>query len=157
MPPVKVLAVATLALAALVGSANAQNQQQKKHDRSLITSEEIGELQVTNAYEAVQKLHADWLRRAERQQTVYGRTGNRGDASGGGSQSEAAAASFSSGSDQGLRLTVFVNGNEAGSTEELTRIQSNQVEEIRYLSGSEAEQRYGSRYAAGVIQVKLKS
>jgi hypothetical protein len=50
-----------------------------------------------------------------------------------------------------------VDGTEMGGVEELQRLQSNLVEEIRYLSGSDAQTKYGPRFSAGVIEVKLKT
>ena len=52
---------------------------------------------------------------------------------------------------------VFVDGSEAGGIEELRQIQSNTVDEIRYLSGTDAQTKYGPRFPAGVIEVTLKT
>ena len=52
---------------------------------------------------------------------------------------------------------VFVDGTEMGGLDELRQIQANTVDEIRYLSGSEAQTKYGPRFPAGVIEMKLKT
>jgi hypothetical protein len=52
---------------------------------------------------------------------------------------------------------VFVDGTNMGGLDELQRIQSTLVEEIRYLSGADAAMKYGPRFSAGVLEVKLKN
>jgi hypothetical protein len=44
-----------------------------------------------------------------------------------------------------------------GGADELTQVQSNLIQDIRYLSGSDAETKYGPRFANGVIEVRLKT
>ncbi len=148
----RTLVLALLALTTFVVSGEAQQTKVKK-DKKLITAEEVAEAGVTTAYDAVQKLRSDWLRQGQRQQTVYGRSERGGESPRAGEQT----GSLSDASSRGIKLAVFVDGTEMGGTEELQRIQSNRIEEMRFLSGSDAQQQYGSRYAAGVIQVKLKT
>lgn len=150
-----------LALAALIGLATSGEAQQQKvrKDRNLITVEELSELHGQTGYEAVQKLRPDWLRRAERRVTLDMRA-DRGSA-------ERASRAENQGGDEGsmltdvtaspLKLTVFVDHTEMGGVEELERLRNDEIREIRYLNGSDAQQRYGARFAAGVIQVTLKS
>ena len=53
---------------------------------------------------------------------------------------------------------VFVDGTEmGGGIDELRQIPASTVEEIRYISPSDVDMRYGSRFPNGVIAVKLKS
>jgi hypothetical protein len=146
------LALAALALATFAAPGDAQQKKAKK-DKKLITAEEIAEAGVNTAYEAVQKLRSDWLRAGQRQMTVYSRAGGGSDSP----RPQDETGSLSDASSRGVKLAVFVDGTELGGAEELQRIQSNRIEEMRYLSGSDAQQQYGSRYAAGVIQVKLKT
>ena len=146
-----VLALLTLAIA---GTAAEAQQKKVKRDKKLITAEEVSEAAVNNAYEAVQKLRSDWLRQGQRQMTVYSRAERGNDSP----RSNQETGSLEDASDsRGVKLTVFIDGTEVGGVEELQRIQSNRVEEMRFLSGSDAQQQYGSRFAAGVIQVKLKT
>lgn len=149
----KVLTVAMLALVALGGAASAQTGEKVKvkRDRNLITEDEIASSQVTNALQVVEKLRPNFLRRAERQQTVYGR--NRGSDQ----ATPASGGDITDGTSGGMEVRVFVDGNELGGPRDLQRIPANTVLEIRYLSAADAQQRFGPRYAGGVIDVKLKS
>lgn len=148
----RALVLALLAVTTVVASGEAQSKKIKR-DRTLITAEEVSEAGANTAYEAVQKLRSDWLRRGQRQMTVYGRTSGTTDSPRPGSET----GDLSDASSRGLKLAVFVDGTDLGGVEELQRIPSNRIEEMRFLSGSDAQQQYGSRYAAGVIQVKLKT
>ena len=147
------LVLASLALATVVASGEAQ-QKKVKRDKKLITAEEVSEAAVNNAYEAVQKLRSDWLRQGQRQMTVYGRSERGGESPRAGRETGSLGDASES---RGIKLAVFVDGTELGGVEELQRIQSNRIEEMRFLSGSDAQQQYGSRYGAGVIQVTLKT
>lgn len=51
---------------------------------------------------------------------------------------------------------VFVDGMFVGPIDELRSIPANTVHEVRFLSASEAQFRYGSGYTAGVIHVTTK-
>ncbi|HET8623161.1 MAG TPA: hypothetical protein VFM14_06335 [Gemmatimonadales bacterium] len=138
--------LATLAVATFAIPGGAQ-QTKVNNDRKLITAAEIAEIGVISAYDAVQRLRSDWLRAGSRRITVHGRTGST-DTPVGPSAGGLPAAS--------TKLVVFVDGTEIGGPEELQRLQCNDIEEIRYLNGSDAQQQYGSRFSAGVIQVKLR-
>jgi len=150
---VRSLVLASLALATVVTSGEAQSKKVKR-DKKLITAEEVAEAGVNTAYEAVQKLRSDWLRQGQRQMTVYSRA-ERGTESPRAGQETGSLGDASD--SRGVKLAVFVDGTELGGVEELQQIQSNRIEELRFLSASDAQQQYGSRYAAGVIQVKLKT
>jgi len=146
------LVLALLALTTVAASGAAQ-QKKVKRDKKVITAEEVSEAAVNNAYEAVQKLRSDRLRQGQRQMTVYSRSERGSDSP----RSSDETGSLSDASDRGVKLAVLVDGTELGGVEELQRIQSNRIEEMRFLSGSDAQQQYGARYPAGVIQVKLKT
>lgn len=152
----------TLSLAASVALAGRGEAQQKKtkHDRNLITLEELAALQGHNGYEVVEKLRPDWLRRSERRVTLNTRRADRGTDPQGGGQGPAEEGNTDPTADvtpQSLKLMVFVDQTEMGGVEELQRLRNDDIQEIRFLSSSDAQQRYGPRFAAGVIQVKLKS
>ena len=141
------LVLASLALATVVASGESQQKKVRK-DRNLITAEEISGVQATTAYDLIEKLRGDWLRRSQQQsRTVSGRTGRVDDPTGSSDPSGGT----------GARLAVFVDGTELGGIEELRRLQVDRVSELRFLSSSDAQQQYGSRYGGGVIQVKLKT
>lgn len=144
----RTLVLAMFALVAFTVSGEAQSKKVKK-DRKVITAEEVTEANVSTAYEAVQKLRSDWLRQGQRQMTIYGRTGRAS-----GEVQDPNRTMDAAGS---VTLAVFVDGTELGGPEELQRIPSNRIEEMRFLSGSDAQQQYGARYAGGLIQIKLKT
>ena len=152
----------TLSLAALIALAGTGEAQQKKikHDRNLISLEELTELQGHNGYEVVEKLRPDWLRRSERRVTLDTRRMDRGSDSRGIGENQGEDGNTSPLADittPPLKLTVFVDQTEMGGVEELQRLRNDEIQEIRFLNGSDAQQRYGPRFAAGVIQVKLKN
>lgn len=153
--------VALAVLAMVVPGPSLEAQQTKvKRDRNLITAQELSELQGHNGYEVVQKLRPDWLRRAERRVTLDARVDRTGNASGRGQGQDNEDMMASPTEDvtaQPLKLTVFVDQTEMGGVEELQRIRNDEIEEMRFLNGSDAQQRYGPRFAAGVIQVRLKT
>lgn len=154
----RLLALALAALAGFTVAGEAQ-QQKTKRDRNLISSEELAELQGYNGYEAVQRLRPDWLRRAERRVTLDTRM-DRGNADRGGigeNQNAETREMVADVTAPPLKLTVFVDQTEMGGVEELQRLRNDEIREIRFLNGSDAQQRYGARFAAGVIQVTLKS
>jgi hypothetical protein len=157
----RLLTLSLVTSIALAGTGEAQ-QKEIKRDRNLISLEELSALQGHNGYEVVEKLRPDWLRRSERRVTLDTRRVDRGRASGN------ATGSNPAGEDAGgspldemtappLKLTVFVDQTEMGGVDELQRLRNDEIQEIRFLNGSDAQQRYGPRFAAGVIQVKLKN
>jgi len=171
-----------LAVATLVGIMPANGQQVStpaNRNRRVITTEEIEQAQATSTFDVVQKLRPEFLRRMAQRPTI----GTGGTAAGAGRRTNGAApsggapsggAAGGAGSDGGASplpapdggysqpdpqpsAAVFVDGTEMGGTDELRQIPSNTVAEIRYLSASDAETRYGPRFPAGVIEVTLKT
>ncbi|MGH7630005.1 MAG: hypothetical protein ACREOF_11625 [Gemmatimonadales bacterium] len=138
----RILVLALFALTTLAAAGDAQEQKVKR-DRRLITADELAELQGNNGYEAVQNLRPDWLRRSERRITLNTRV-DRGSIS-------------SDDTSPPVKLTVFIEQTEMGGVEELMRLRNDEIEELRYFSGSEAQQKYGARFSAGVILVRLKT
>ncbi|HEX5386044.1 MAG TPA: hypothetical protein VFW66_05030 [Gemmatimonadales bacterium] len=140
--------VAALLLAAPCAPLPAQNKA-AKHDRSIIAADEIAAAQVSNAYDAVARLRPYFLRRGERAITAGGSNRPRG-------EQMYSDGDPTSGSSDNVGVRVLVDGNDVGGPEELKRMAANTVGEIRYISGPDAEQRYGSRFAAGAIEVRFK-
>jgi hypothetical protein len=135
---------ALLCLAFLATPASGQQAKVNK-ELNLITAEELAEMRGQNGLEAVQNLRPQWLRRAERRITL-----DRGRApETGGLYPDLSA--------NELQLTVFVDQTEMGGVDELRRVRNDEVREIRYLTGSDAQQRYGARFSAGIIHVVLKN
>ena len=184
-----------LAVAMLIGVVPAGGQQVStpaKRDRRVITAEEIEQAQEMNAFDVVQKLRPEFLRRMSDVSTLRGAggraiggggtatggggtatgaggtaTGAGGTATGAGGQTYGGAGGsgamgqpFPGSHEADARPTggVFVDGTEmGGGIDELRQIPASTVEEIRYISASDVDMRYGSRFPNGVIAVKLKS
>jgi hypothetical protein len=96
-------------------------------DRAILTIEEIRQTDARTAYDAVLRSRPEFLRSR-------------------GSRSLRAA----SAADYPL---VYLNSTRYGPLESLRSISVEGVEEIRYLSGSDATTRFGTGHVAGVIQV----
>jgi CheY-like chemotaxis protein len=140
----RIVLVALLALPLLAPPGAAQ-QRKVKQDRRHITAEELAEQVGQNGYEVVEKLRPDWFRRAERRISLdQGRSAEMG-------------GMYTDVSTIPLRLTVFVDQTEMGGVEELRRLRNDEIREIEYLTGSDAQQRYGARFSAGIIHVILKN
>jgi hypothetical protein len=144
--------------------------QQTTSSRSVdvITAEQVDRALVKTAYEAVEKIRPGFLRRAERPQTVYGNRKGQPDVApiGRGRDTERMFATDRStldategdvGRSGAITVIVYVDGTRMGGVQELKRISAQEVREIRFLSASDAQQRYGTGHAAGAIQVSLKS
>src|SRR5712692_885604 len=176
-----VLGLAAVAvLVSVLPSAAQQVTTSANRDRRLITAEEIHDANTSDTYQVVEKLRPEFLLRMSHAQTLGG--GGRGSGVGQGGMSRGAGAGGGGGGagggaggnsgmggqgqqqDQGFgqqdpapTTAVFVDGTQMGGVEELKLLQSSLVEEIRYLSGSEAQTKYGPRFPSGVIEVKLKT
>jgi hypothetical protein len=163
MTTLRIVTVAAAAVLAAALTAHAQQvSETSNRDRKLITTEEIDAARVNTAYEVVEKLHPEYLRRIGRVQSLgAGRLvrGSRGAATGAASDAgmESAEDAYVRPEEEQRMTAVFVDGTDMGGIEELQRIQSNLVEEIRYLTGPDAGAKYGPRFSAGVIEVKLKN
>jgi hypothetical protein len=154
--------LAVTAAVALAGALSAHAQQvSEKANRNpkLITTEDVEAARVNNAYQVIEKLHPEWLRRAARRTTLDG--GRPRPPSNSGSSDDASTASsdanYIQANEPPTTSAVFVDGTEMGGAEELTQVQSNMIQDIRYLSGSDAETKYGPRFSNGVIEVRLKT
>lgn len=140
----RIVPVALLALPLLAPPGVAQ-QRKVKQDRRHITAEELAEQVGQNGYEVVEKLRPDWFRRAERRiSRDQGRSAEMG-------------GMYTDVSTIPLQLTVFVDQTEMGGVQELRRLRNDEIREIEYLTGSDAQQRYGARFSAGIIHVILKN
>jgi hypothetical protein len=155
--------LAVTAAVALAGALTAHAQQvSEKANRNtkLITTEEVEAARVNNAYQ-VEKLHPEWLRRAARRTTLDGGRprppSNPGSTAEEGASPGTSDANYVQANESPSTSAVFVDGTEMGGADELTQVQSNLIQDIRYLSGSDAETKYGPRFANGVIEVRLKT
>lgn len=96
-----------------------------------LTAEELSQAPELNAFEAIQRYRATWLR--VRGQTTFG--------VGGGVQT----------------IKVYINGSLRGNVEELRRIRVTNIDGMRFLNGREATARYGTDHPDGAILVTLKN
>jgi hypothetical protein len=153
--------VAGLAVAAPTSTAAAQ-----KNDRYLITIQEITDRKdVTNAYEAVQRLRSQWLKT----------TRSRGSLGSGASAAEgyrpvperppngqAATPTPSTPADPFARMSdprnkqkvdpvLYIDEVKQDEVEELRNIRVVEILEIKYMNGTQASGRYGAGHEAGAI------
>jgi len=148
----RLLAAAALTLS-LAGGADAQSQKQKR-ERYLITAEEAASASANSALDVVEQLRPQWLRRdQERGALSLGAGRSAGRSLPDEDQQTRAGQPMP---EDPPKLKVFVDGTE-GDLQDLRRIPKEQVAELRYLTGSEAQTRYGPRFAAGVIEVTLRT
>ncbi len=120
-----VVAFATLVFAAACASSG---HSRPRTSNNVITREELSALEVTTAYEAVERLRPHFLR-------GRGPTSIR--------------------NTQVTRPVVFVGGVRAGGPEALYRVLLTQVYEIRFLNAADATTRFGTDHAGGAILVTL--
>ncbi len=114
-------------LAALSACASAGNA--PSVDRNLVTSAELEQMGSANAYQALERLRPEFIRR------------NRG------------RASINL---QGARTVVYIDNARFEEIEALRTIQSAAVETIRFIDGRDAVTRFGSGHEAGALIVTLK-
>jgi hypothetical protein len=98
--------------------------------RNLITLEELEPFQQLTAFDAIQQLRPRWLQ-ARRAVNVRG-------------------------SGQ-VYPKVAVDGMPRGELGDLRTISGHTIREIRFLNSADATTRYGTGYAAGVIEIRTKS
>jgi hypothetical protein len=112
------------------GSTGTATPAAQRSSRNLITRAEIESSNVQDAYEVVQRLRPEYLRE------------QRGNPS------------ISSGPQY---AAVYVDGVRRGGPEALRGLRPVEVEEIRFISASDATTRWGTGHGGGVIEVKIRS
>ena len=116
------------------GASGASQQSQSptrvRGSRDRITSEELANIDVQNALQAVQRLRPNFLQ-------------TRGGAS----------SSITQGPQD---VVVYVDQTRMGGPSTLAQIPITDVKEIQYLSATDATQRYGTGHSAGAIIVIRK-
>ena len=108
-------------------SSGASKSKSARSDSSLITADQIRQHHFTNAYEAVQALHSNWLLNKS-------------------------ADSFNAPS----QVRVYVDNTFFGAVESLRSINPNNVLSIRHFDGVAATARWGIDHGAGVILVTMQ-
>jgi len=116
----------SLALA-LSACASAGTPRTGGHDPDVITADQAESTHEADAYDVIQTLRPNML--VTRGHDTFG-------------------------SDPGI--VVFLNGQQYGLVDDLRKIPAGSIEEIRYLSSSEAALRHGTGFSDGVIEVKTK-
>ena len=96
-----------------------------RRSSTLITREELLATNAPDAYQAVERLHRDWLR-------------GRG---------------LTSLTGTPPKVVVYLDGQRLGEVSMLTRFTLNGIKEIRFHNASDATQRWGTGHSAGVIEV----
>ncbi|MGH7517424.1 MAG: hypothetical protein ACREOC_08135 [Gemmatimonadales bacterium] len=134
-------------------ASGASQQTTERRDRRYLGAAEISKAQVENAFDAVERLRPEYFRRAERPQSVHG--GTRIQSRGLVPRSPNASSELTTNA-AAVKLAVFVNGTEVGDASHLRTITADLVQEMRYLSGPDAQIQYGPRYAGGALQVVLR-
>ena len=104
-----------------------------RRDRSTITAEEIAPLQVANLYEAVRRLHPEWL--------VARTTMTPGSA-----RTAQPVAS----------IQVYVDGQKMGDAEHLKQFTVGSAVALKFYSAADAQTRFGLGNLNGVIEVITK-
>ena len=104
-------------------------QQATGSNRNLINREQLDAMPSITARDAVERLHRDWLRgRGGSVQTATGR----------------------------VYPVVFVDGRRFGELPVLRQFGVEELEEIRFLSASDATTRFGTGYPGGIINLILR-
>lgn len=117
----------------LAGTVQAQDAVKKEKPKSggqnLITQAEIEYVNVSNAYEAIQRLRPRMLQRRVGSSTDKGEAGE---------------------------IIVRLDNARYGFTDQLSGISSDRIKEIRFISPSDATTQWGTGYTEGVILVITK-
>jgi hypothetical protein len=184
------LAVAGALAAVLVAPAGAQSvdvkpTQKVKRDKYVLTAEEIAERpDITNAYDAVKLLRAQFLKATRAKGGITGGfasggyrpdvigkpvgagAGSSGGSSGGSGGEPPAVPTGSSGGDKtseygsasgggsSTTAVLYIDDVKQTEVEEMRNIPVAAVVEIRYLTGNQAAGRYGAGHEGGAILLK---
>ena len=99
----------------------------KSHNTNLITQEDVQGTTATDAYSIVQELRPMWMRSRGTISIHDPTAGN---------------------------VQVYLNGQQFGELSRLREIPAQEIREIRFFTGSEAQLRFGAGHEGGVIDVR---
>ncbi len=128
---VSVIAVVTLAACASGGTSAGGKT---RYSQNVITADELATVDVTDAYQAIQRLRPQFLTNSRGPTQMGTRSGT---------------------TDSGIQ--VYMNDQRLGDVSSLSQIPKNDIQEIRFLSASEASSRFGTGNTSGAIVVTRKS
>ncbi|HXT14594.1 MAG TPA: hypothetical protein VN706_03140 [Gemmatimonadaceae bacterium] len=103
-------------------------------DRNTILAEDMHDLTVTNLYDAVQRLHPEWLN-PRNSSSIGRRSGLTNEASN--------------------DIQVYIDTQRAGNTDMLKSMALSTAVALKFYSASEAQARFGTGNLNGVIQVVM--
>jgi hypothetical protein len=112
---------------ALTACASGQQRNDLPTNRGIITAEELQSATAANLYDAVRKLRPEWLERRR-------------------------AASLR----QEVELAVYHDNMRVGGPDALRSIEIGAVRDVRFLSASEAQGRFGVGHPIGAIVVRTR-
>lgn len=121
------LVIVSIAAAAACSSRSG-SEQTPRPSREVITRTQIESMNATDAYDVVQRIRPEFLRQ-------------RG------------ASSIQGGAQLAV---VYVDGVRRGGPTALRQLRASEVEEIRFISGTDATTRYGTDHGGGAIEVKSR-
>lgn len=95
------------------------------HSSNVLTREELESVQVSTAYDAVQRLRPQWM---SRPLAPTGQPGSN-------------------------PILVYVDRHQVGTLDELRHMTVDQIEQMEFISAPDATTRYGTGHASGIIEV----
>jgi len=110
-------------------SAGAKGSSDQRHDRNVISSDEIAQSSEHNALNLIRALRPGML--ADRGKTSIAQ--------------------------QDPGIVVFVDGQRYGDVSSLEGLEVNTISEIRYLNASQAQSRFGTGFPQGVIAITSRT
>ena len=125
-----VLAAATLVACASTGSSGSSSRPSGRSD--VITAEQMRETQATNLYEAVQRLHPEWMLQRNAS-TFSGATSRKGSGN--------------------VEVQIFMGGQHVGGTDMLRQLPLTEAGTLHFYTAAQAESKFGTGYPNGVIEV----
>ena len=127
----RTIAILGLVLVAACSSASTKGSTSAapRGNRDLITRAQIDQMSVQDAYEIVSRMRPEFLREQRGPSSV---------------------------TRSGILPVVYIDGVRRGGPEALRGLRPGEVDEIHFMSATDATTRYGTDHAAGVIEVKSR-
>ena len=126
------LLIFTAFFAGCGGTGSTTKTKKPRVNRSIVTYEEIQTVNVTNAYEILERLRPDLLKKDEKPMSNL---------------SDGGVTDFN------FAVLIYLNGQRYGEKNTLRNINSARVKEIRYYDEDESVFKFGSNARGGVFDV----